>query len=195
MEAAMTGDRAAVTDEALARLAANGDRAAYSTLVERYRGLAFSTAYAMLGNPDDAEDIAQEAFVRAYRTLPGFDPQRTWAAWIMSIVRNQCRDAVRRRKVRSAHASVELERDEVPTDGADAIPEATLLETERLGELREAVAGLPDHLRAPVVLHYAYGKTYREIASGLGLPESTVVGRLAAAMRILRRRFAAEVRR
>lgn len=189
----MISDRATVTDEALAKLAAEGDRAAYSTLVERYRGLAFSIAYAMTGNSDDAEDIAQEAFVRAYRALPGFDPRRTWGAWIMSIVRNLCRDAARRRKVRSAHASAQADCDGIAGNEGDLAPEAALLEAERLGELRDAVAALPDHLRAPIVLHYAYRRTYREIAAALGLPESTVVGRLAAAMRRLRRRLAMEV--
>ncbi|NLI00187.1 MAG: RNA polymerase sigma factor [Chthonomonadales bacterium] len=192
MEAAMTSDCATVTDETLARSAANGDRLAYSALVERYRKLAFSTAYAMLGNRDDAEDVAQEAFVRAYRALPDFDPRRPWGAWIMSIVRNLCRDAIRRRAVRLAFATGHAEPGSHEPSADGQTPESTLIAAERLTELRRAVADLPDHLRAPIVLHYAYGRTYREIASDLGLPESTVVGRLAAAMRRLRRQFAAE---
>lgn len=192
MEASMTGDRARVTDESLAALAATGDRAAYSALVERYRNLAYATAYALLNSREDAEDVAQEAFVKAYRALPSYDPRRPWVAWIMSIVRNLCRDAVRRRSVRAACAAAAADHDPVDSAGTGPSAEERLLDAERIAELRAAVAELPDHLRAPVILHYAYRRTYREIAVSLGLPESTVVGRLAAAMRRLRRRFAEE---
>lgn len=195
MEATMTSDCASVTDEMLARAAADGDRPAYAALVERYRRLACATAYAMLGNRDDAEDVAQEAFVRAYRALPDFDPRRPWSAWLMRIVRNLCRDSVRRRSVRAAYIADLRGQHTAGTPAGDVPPDTRLVDAEQMAELRKAVADLPDHLRAPIVLHYAYGRTYREIASDLGLPESTVVGRLAAAMRRLRRRFAEETLR
>jgi RNA polymerase sigma-70 factor (ECF subfamily) len=191
MEAAMPLERAtALTDEDLARSAAAGDQLAYASLVERYRRLAFATAYAMLRSREDAEDIAQEAFVRAYRALPSYDSRRPWAAWLLCIVRNLCRDAVRRSAVRAAHASSRSESGDAEPPPS---PEAMMLASERASALQAAVNALPEHLRTPIVLHYAYGHTYREIAVALGLRESTVVGRLAAAMRRLRRRLAPEV--
>jgi RNA polymerase sigma-70 factor (ECF subfamily) len=189
MEAAMLTEGVSVTDESLAASARNGDRVAFTTLVERYRRQAFAVAYAMLGNREDAEDVAQEAFVRAYRALGEFDARRSWGAWLMSIVRNLCRDTARRRAVRAAHAG-----NERLDDAPQASPEAALLAGEGARELRQAVESMPEKTRAPLILRYAYGRSYREIAAELGLSETTVMGRLAAGLRILRRRFAGEVR-
>ncbi|MBM3493635.1 MAG: sigma-70 family RNA polymerase sigma factor [Armatimonadetes bacterium] len=188
MEVAMLTDGVSVTDESLAVAARNGDRAAYSALVQRYRNPVFATSFAMLGNREDAEDAAQESFVRAYRALNSFDARRPWSAWLMSIVRNLCRDMARRRSVRIAQPLGET----LHADTAIS-PEADLLVSEGAEEIRSAVAALPEQVRVPIVLHYAYGHTNREIALALGLPESTVVGRIASGLRRLRRRFAGEV--
>lgn len=180
---------ASVSDEALAEAARNGDRSAYSQLVERYRDLAYACAYSLLRSREDAEDVAQEAFVKAYSALDRYDPVRCWGAWLMCIVRNLCRDQHRRRKVRSDAVLGWRPEPDGPT------PEKRLLDEERRRSLRQAVDGLPEHLRAPVILHYGYGLTYGEIAMALGLSNSTVVGRLAGALRRLRRSVAPEVSR
>jgi RNA polymerase sigma-70 factor (ECF subfamily) len=174
------------SDEALAAAAQRGDHDAYRELVERYQPMAFACAVAHLGDRDLAEDVVQEAFVRAYGALDRFRTTGCWGAWMMQIVRNACRDALRRRLVRR----------DVPLDPriADARPDPMerLIDQERQDAVRRAVEALPEKFRVPVRMHFGSQMTYRQIAIALGLKESTVVGRIAGALRLLRRRMGAE---
>ena len=174
------------TDEALAAAAKVGDRAAYAALIERYRDVSFAYAYAKLRSREDAEDVAQEAFVRAFEALSRFDPTASWGAYVMRILRNLCHDAARRRQVRLRP----LEVAESPPS-----PESLVVDLELREDLVAAVADLPEKFRVPLMMHYGSGSTYREIALALDLRESTVVGRLAGALRLLRRRMNSEVER
>lgn len=180
----------AMTDEMLAEAARKGDTSAYATLVERYRGTAFACAYVHLRSREDAEDVVQEAFVRAYEALGRQRHLRSWAAWFLCIVRNLCRDVGRRRAVRDFFAMAARDQPE-PVPRA---PETELFGSELERTVREAVDELPDVLRMPVLLHYGYGLTYEEIAVALGVKHSTVVGRLAGALRRLRRIVESEAR-
>jgi RNA polymerase sigma-70 factor (ECF subfamily) len=180
---ALCAGPAEVTDEALVAAARAGDRSAYSALVERYRDLVFAYACARLRDRDEAEDVAQEAFVRAYVALDRFRMAGCWSAWLMRIVRNLCTDAHRKRLGRATEPADDDWLDDAPT------PEMVALAGERRRELRRAVAELPEMYRLPLLMHYGSGRTYREIAVALGLPESTIVGRMAGALRHLRRRM------
>jgi RNA polymerase sigma-70 factor (ECF subfamily) len=168
-------------DEALVAAARAGDRLAFSILVERYRDLAYAYALARLRDREEAEDVAQEAFIRAYLALERLRGSASWEAWLMRIVRNLCHDTLRRQRVRRATPIEEELLDSGPS------PETLTLAGERRRELSAAVAGLPEKYRVPLMMHYASGRTYREIAVALGLPQSTVVGRMAGALRLLRR--------
>lgn len=179
---------AQVPVEALVAAARGGDADAFSLLMDRYRDIVFAYALAALRDRDEAEDVAQETFVRAYQSLDRLRWGRSWEGWLMQILRNACRDAHRRKRVRQA----EPINPEWLESGPG--PEALALSAERRRELAAAVLGLPENLRVPLLMRVESGRTYREIALALGVPESTVVGRLAAAMRILRRRFGVEGR-
>ena len=176
-----------LTDEALAKAAQAGDTTAFATLAERYRVVAFAYANACLRNRDEAGDAVQEAFVRMYQSLARFRVSECWGAWMMRIVRNLCTDTLRRRR-----------RNRVPLDEVGELsaggpsPEQFALASARTKELNRAIAALPDQYRIPLLMHYASGRTYREIALALGLPESTIGGRLAGALRRLRRRLQQE---
>lgn len=174
------------SDEALAAAARSGDHRAYRELVERYQPMAFACAMAHLRDRDLAEDVVQDAFVRAYSTLDRFRTSGCWGAWIMQIVRNACRDALRRRAVRK----------DTPLDPSIADmgpgPMEQLIRAEEQEQIRRAVEELPEKFRIPISMHYGSQMTYRQIALALGLKESTVVGRLAGALRMLRRRMGAE---
>jgi len=177
---AMTQAYSEASDEVLAREAKAGDAASFSLLVERHRDLAFAYALAKLQNPEEAEDAAQEAFVRAYRALSVFDPTMRFLPYLMGILRNHCHDLLRRKRVRhSMPLSPKIESD-APS------PEETALWEERRAQIRQAIGALPDHLRVPLEMHYASGCTVRQIAQALGLRDSTVTGRLAGALRRLR---------
>jgi len=174
------------TDELLADAARDGDTRAFALLVDRYRDTAFAYSYAHLRLRDEAEDVVQEAFVRAYLGLPNIQATRCWAAWLMRIVRNLCNDALRRHRSRPVAALDEAWPDDSPT------PEMLLLIGERGDEIRRAVNELPEKLRVPLVMHYVSRRTYREIALALDVPETTVVGRLSMALQRLRRRLLCE---
>jgi RNA polymerase sigma-70 factor (ECF subfamily) len=170
-------------DEALVNAAREGDRDAFSVLVARYRGLVFAYAYAQVRQREEAEDLAQEAFARAFVCLSRLRGPGAWQSWLMRILRNLCTDALRRRKVRQTEP---LE----PTwPDAGGTPETQVVSEERRRELEAAVAALPETLRVPLVMHVVSRCTYREIAIALGVPETTVVGRTARAVRALRRRL------
>lgn len=176
------------SDEALAAAAQSGDREAFAVLIARYRDVVFAYAYARLQNREEAEDAAQESFVRAYQALPRFRPGNIWAAYLMRVLRNLCHDAMRRRKVRK-HVG------DVPEwHGTAETPESLVLTEIERDRIRDAVTDLPEKFRLPVQMHYGSGRTYKEIALALGLPESTVVGRLAGGLRTLRRSMGIEVR-
>ena len=177
---AMTQSPGEVTDEWLAEAARGGDTDAFAQLVARYRDTAYAYAYARLRNRDEAEDVVQEAFVRAFVGLPRIHATRSWAAWLMQIVRNLCHDSQRRGRVH------EILDDAWPASGPT--PEMSLLHSERRQEIRKAIAALPENLRVPFLMHYVSQRSYREIALALALPETTVVGRLATALQRLRRR-------
>jgi RNA polymerase sigma-70 factor, ECF subfamily len=177
------------SSDALVTAAKAGDRAAYTELIERYRETVFAYAIARLRSREEAEDVAQETFVRAYQGLDRLRSAGTWEAWVMRIARNLCNDALRRRRVRQSEP---LDVDWL--DGGPS-PETLALAGERRRELNRAVAALPETLRIPILMHYASGRTYREIALALGMPHSTVVGRIARGLALLRRRMDVEVRR
>src|SRR5438034_8572653 len=130
---AMAGMPAHAADEALVAAAQAGDEAAFSILVQRYRDLAFAYAYARLRHRDEAEDAAQEAFVRAYVALDRFRATGSFGGWLMQIVRNLCHDALRRRIGRRTES---IEHDWLD-DGPS--PEAIALAGERRRELQKAV--------------------------------------------------------
>ncbi len=174
---------AEVADETLVSATLAGDPDAYARLVARYRDVACAYAYARLGDREEAEDAAQEAFVRAYAALDRFRLSACWAAWLMRILRNHCSDMLRRRRTRRTEPVAADWVDERPG------PEMLALAGERQRVLRAAVAELPEKYRLPLLMHFASGRTYREIAVALGVPESTIVGRMAGALRRLRRRL------
>jgi len=182
-EMATTQSPVDVTDESLAAAARSGDRQAFDTLVSRYRDIAFAYALTHLNSREEAEDVTQEAFVRALMALNRFRIQASWGAWLMRIVRNLCHDALRRRRVRSSVTLDDRWMDSAPT------PELLTLFSERRSELLSAIEAMPEKFRIPLLMHYGARRTNKEIALALGLPESTVIGRIAGALRFLRKRM------
>jgi RNA polymerase sigma-70 factor (ECF subfamily) len=180
---AIAGSPTSLSDEALAALAKRGDRDSFEALVRRYRDIAVCYAYARLGTREEAEDIAQEAFVRALMSLGRFRLDASWAAWLMRIVRNLCHDALRKRRVRR-YEELDMEwPDSRPT------PEMQTMLLESRNELLRAVYALDEKFRTPLLMHYQASRSYKEISLALGVPESTVVGRMAGGLRALRRKL------
>jgi RNA polymerase sigma-70 factor (ECF subfamily) len=172
---------ARIGDEAeLVARARAGDRAAFGVLVERFAAQARRVARAVLQDPDDADDAAQDAFLSALVKLDQYDPRRPFGPWLMRIVANAATDRRRRRSVRAAEPLV------AELAGGGRRPDA---DTERraLGEqLNAALARLPERRRLAVVLFDVEGYSHAEIAGILRIPEGTVRSEVFHARRALR---------
>src|SRR5216110_325528 len=173
--------RIAQQDEAdLVARAVAGERAAFGMLVERYAGVARRVARAVLGNPEDADDAAQDAMLSALVKLEQYDARRPFGPWLLRIVANAATDRRRRRSVRR------VEPLDVGLTAGGARPDATA-ERRALNErLRQALAELPERRRMAVVLFDVEGYSHGEIALILGIPEGTVRSEVFHARRRLR---------
>jgi len=171
---------AAETDSALVARALAGDRAAFGVLVERYAASVRRVARAVLGDPDDADDAAQDGMLAALVKLRQYDPSRPFGPWLMRVVANAATDRRRRRRVR------QTEQLDAGLGGGGVTPD---VETDRraLGRrLREALAQLPERRRLAVVLFDVEGYSHAEIGRILRLPEGTVRSEVFHARRALR---------
>ncbi len=161
-----------------------GDDDAFTHIVEGYQKPVFSLCYRMLGNPNDAEDAAQETFLRAYRHLNRYDPKRSFATWLLSIASHYCIDRLRKKRLPTFSYDNEAHDWWQPPDPGPS-PEGVMVMDEKQLRIRELLDVLAPKDRAAVVLHYWYDYSYEEIAESLALSESAVKSRLYRARRAL----------
>ena len=175
-----------IDENALIQEAREGNRAAFGALVRLYQRRAYAAAYSIVGNADDAVDIAQEAFVRAFRAMERFDPAMPFYPWLYRIVRNICFNQLRKRNRRgevSLHELMESGYDACDT-GRTPEEQAELEDLKR--SICTAMQGLsPDHQEILRLRHFLE-LTYAEIAECLNIPQGTVMSRLHAARKALR---------
>jgi RNA polymerase sigma-70 factor, ECF subfamily len=158
-----------------------GDFAAFDHLVERYQKAVYNLAYRMLGNASDAEDAAQETFLRAFANLSSYQATRKFGTWLLSITSHWCIDRLRRRKV----VSLEFLQDISLVGGLSDGPESEVMARENEREVQRWLEKLPEAYRLIIVLRYWHDLSYNEIADVTGLPLSTVRMRLFRARRLL----------
>lgn len=182
----MTGQGARIDESLLIARAAQGDQTAFRELVERYQGAVYNLAYRMLGNPDDAEDAAQEIFVRVYRQLARYDSSRKFSTWVLAIATNYCIDQLRRRRVQF----VPLEQIVPWARTREAGPERLALDREVTDELQDLLKRLPEKYRAVLILRYWEDLSCAEIGATLSLPEGTVKTQLHRARKAVERLMA-----
>jgi RNA polymerase sigma-70 factor (ECF subfamily) len=164
------------------RLAQEGDAQAFSRLVEMYAKPVHNLCYRMLGNREDAEDAAQEAFLRAFKAIKRYDPQRKFASWLLSIAANYCIDQHRRGRLQQ----ISLEDSPEASLGDRAAgPAATMLQSETRDELQGLLAALEPRDRAAIILYYWHELPYEEIAQQLAMSESALKSRLHRARKTL----------
>jgi RNA polymerase sigma-70 factor, ECF subfamily len=160
--------------------------AAFEAQIGSCRSVAFAYALAFLRSPVAAEDAVQEALVQAFSMRHTLKNQTKFEPWVMQIVRNKCRDAHRRQRIRITEPLGEN------LIASERLPEAELIQREEHERLQAAIARLPEKQRLPLRLFYDARLTYQQIADALGVPHSTVVGRLAQGLRVLRREISKE---
>jgi RNA polymerase sigma-70 factor (ECF subfamily) len=146
-----------------------GDTAAFAPIVERYQRVLFTVARRMLGDAGEADDAAQNAFVKAYQNLRGFDRQRRFFSWLYRILLNEC---LNRQRDRRAHEAL------APELAVAGSPVEALERKERRARVQAAILALPVEYREVVVLRHFAELSYDEIADTLGLPAARVKSRL-----------------
>lgn len=166
---ALSGIAADAEDVRLMGLMGRGDTQALERLIERHQGLVLGTVGRMLGNIGDAEDIAQQVFIRVWKSAARYTPSAKFTTWLLKITRNLVFNEMRRRK---RHALLPLqansEGDERPLpDDRASTPDATLLEGELEGAIQSAIGELPDSQRMAVILRRYEDMSYEEIADVL----------------------------
>jgi RNA polymerase sigma-70 factor (ECF subfamily) len=179
-----------LTEAELVERARRGDQDAYGELVSAYQGIAFRTAYLLTGNAADAEDAAQDAFVKAFYALGRFRRGAELRPWLLRIVANEARN---RRRSAGRRGNLALRAAAaISSGGAAPSPETSLLDAARSSTLLEAVNGLRDEERDVVVCRYFLELSEEETAEALGLRKGTVKSRLSRGLAHLRQRMEAD---
>jgi RNA polymerase sigma-70 factor, ECF subfamily len=171
-------------DRELVARAQRGDAAAYEELVRRHQGIALRAAYLFAGDASDAQEAAQDAFVKAYRALGRFRTAEPFRPWLLRIVANEARNRRRAAGRRQAMA-LRAAADAAPGDAAPS-PEAALVSAERRAELLAALYRLGDDHRLALSCRYLLELSEAETAAALGVRRGTVKSRLARALERLR---------
>lgn len=167
-----------VEDNELVRATLAGDRAGFDELVDRHQMAIYNMALRVTGNRDDALDVSQAAFLKAYDKLEQFKPAYRFFSWLYRIAMNEALDLVKRRQTLT-----ELSPD-IPAPAAG--PEAECVGNQAGRRLQSALMELKPTYRAVVVLRHFHGLSYREIGAVVGAPERTVKSRLFTARQQLR---------
>ncbi len=178
-------------DIRLMRLVAGGDTAAFEELIERHQALVAGTVARMLGSNADVEDIAQQVFIRVWKSAGRYVARAKFTTWLLKITRNLVFNEMRRAK-RHPHLPVQIdpEAEEIPLkDEQTAAPDATLLQRELQQAIENAITLLPDTQRMALVLRRYEEFSYEEIAEVLGLSVPAVKSLLFRARTELRERL------
>ena len=175
-----------MTDEkAWVLQAQKGDDAAFTNLVETYQKPVYNLCYRMLGEPEAAEDAAQETFLKAYQNLARYDVERSFATWLLSIAAHHCIDRLRRKKFSSFSIDEDEEgQTEIP-DGSAPDPETETVRKQTRERLHSCLQSLDPTDRAAVVMRYWQDSSEVEIAQALKLTVPAVKSRLHRARRAL----------
>jgi RNA polymerase sigma-70 factor (ECF subfamily) len=178
-------------DVALVASCRAGDTTAFARLVERHEGMVFNLSARLLGDPEEARDVAQEVFLQVYRMLGRFEGRSSLKTWIYRIAVNQCHN--RRRFWHRRRRDREDGLDAVTVEAAGARGGSSPYEEARLHErarrVQAALLGLSFEHRSVLVLREVEGLTCEEVAGALGVPEGTVKSRLSRAREAMRQRL------
>jgi RNA polymerase sigma-70 factor (ECF subfamily) len=184
----------ASTDEELVEKSIGGDLESFNQLVVRWERPIYALAYRVLGREEDARDVVQESFLRAFRALPGFKGQAKFSSWLYRITLNLCRDWIRRRnrtpelQAPEGIDVIEMAAEQGPSESVEDL----VTRKELGGRIARAMQVLSEEQRTAIVLKEYEGLTFQEISDLLGVPLSTVKTRLYQGLTVLRRELEKE---
>jgi RNA polymerase sigma-70 factor, ECF subfamily len=165
--------------------ARRGDKVAFGKLIEAYQSPVFNLAYRTLGNAGEAEEAAQEAFIRAYTRLETYNPEHKFSTWMLSITSNYCIDLIRKRRAQLLSIDEPLPSHPALMSERSQGPEAQAINSEQEQLVQALLDTLPDEYRQTVVLRYWYDLSYEEIAEMMETTVSAIKSRLFRARKML----------
>jgi RNA polymerase sigma-70 factor, ECF subfamily len=165
--------------------ARRGDKAAFGKLIEAYQRPVYNLAYRMLNNPGEAEEAAQEAFIRAYTRLQTYNPDHKFSTWMLSITSNYCIDLIRKRRALLLSIDEPLPPHPALMSDGQKGPEAQMEKSEQQEMVQSLLQELPEDYRQAVVLRYWHEMSYEEIAEMMDTTVSAIKSRLFRARRQL----------
>lgn len=174
-------------DETLMRDVQRGDIAAFEAIVERHKGMVYGLCYSMLRSREDAEESAQDTFVKLFRARDRFDAERRLEPWLLRIAGNTCRDALRRRRTEGPPLTTSIDSDQLSRLVPD--PDTGVWNEATRQAVRHELDRLSDKLRLPLLLRYVNGFTNQQVAEALGISVSNVKVRMARAKDVLQGRL------
>lgn len=166
----------------------DGAEEAFAQLLTRYKNLVYSIVLRMVNDRDDANDLAQEVFIKAYRHLDKYSPEFRFSTWITSIATNHVIDHRRRKRLATTLLEDICEgglADSMLVD-CEKTPEQSLITNETMGEIRKSIESLPEIYRVPLLMFHQSGFSYQEISKAIDEPISKVKNRLFRGRRMLR---------
>ncbi|SMP67259.1 RNA polymerase sigma factor [Anoxynatronum buryatiense] len=170
-----------LTDAQLVTKILRGDPTGFQELVSRYQKPVFGICYRMMRQREEAEDLSQEVFIKAYRYLGQYNHEHKFSSWILKIATNTCIDAIRKKRVDTLPLD-----EEIKTNQEDVSAERAFLQEEAHREIEAAIGSLPPDYRIVVLLYHHQGQSYQQIADQLEIPMSMVKNRLFRARKMLK---------
>ncbi len=164
--------------ESLIQRCLKGDQAAWDLIVRQYWRKVFNVAYKFVGKHDEAEDLAQDIFLKIFKSLDTFDSRANFQTWLISVSRNLCIDHYRSVRKERETINRDVDTNELAPPTREPGPIAALEQADRVALLRKALAALPATLRTAVLMRDIQELSYQEIADKLRLPEGTVKSRI-----------------
>ena len=165
--------------------ARQGDKTAFGYLIEAYQTPVYNLAYRMLNNSGEAEEAAQEAFIRAYTRLSSYNPEHKFSTWMLSITSNYCIDLIRKRRALLLSLDEPLPAHPALQSEKSKGPEAQMVINEQQEMVQNLLQELPEDYREAVVLRYWHELSYEEIAEIMNTTVSAIKSRLFRARRLL----------
>jgi len=175
-----------VTDFQLIELCLTGQQEAFEELIMRYKNLVYSIILRMTKDGEEANDLAQDVFLKMYKNLASYSPEYKFSTWTMRITTNHIIDFHRKRKAETVPLDTAVS---AAVADSDAGPEAALLRKEESLRIKKIIEELPIMYRIPIVLYHQKGMSYQEIADKIGEPISKVKNRIFRGRKMLKARY------
>ena len=178
-------------DRKLIRQVLAGDDQAFDELMQRYRQSVYNLVYRMIEDPQEAEDIVQETFIKAFNALATFNEEYAFSTWLFKIATNHCIDTLRKKKLRtfSLDTPIRTKEGDVSRDYADESysPERFTISSEHTNIILDAVDDLPEKYRTVINMRHREDRSYEEISQILKIPIGTVKARIFRARELLKK--------